>query len=197
MKKTVDARGLACPLPVIEAKKALMQNPPVLEVVVDNEISLQNLEKMARQMGLAYELNTESADEYIITITAGEVAEGDQPQGSQEHSENTIVVISSDQMGAGDPELGRILMKSFVYALTELAQMPKKVLLYNGGVKLAVEGSDSLADLQKLAEQGVEILSCGTCLDFYQLTSKLGVGSITNMYEIAQSQFDASKIIRP
>ena len=88
-------------------------------------------------------------------------------------------------------------MKSFVYALTEMDPLPAKVLLYNAGVKLSIKGSDTLPDLQKLEAQGVEILNCGTCLDFFQLTSELGVGSVTNMYEIVQSQMDAGVIIKP
>jgi selenium metabolism protein YedF len=100
-------------------------------------------------------------------------------------------------MGTGDEELGRVLMKSFVYALTEMDPLPAKVLLYNAGVKLSIKGSDTLPDLQKLEAQGVEILNCGTCLDFFQLTSELGVGSVTNMYEIVQSQMDAGVIIKP
>ena len=198
MKKTVDARGLDCPLPVIEAKKALQNTEGVLEVIVDNEIALQNLEKMAKQMALSYELKTVSADQHVITIMVdGPQEAGQESPSSAGQGDKTVVVISANEMGAGDPELGKILMKSFVYALTELPQLPSKVLLYNGGVKLAVEGSDSLADLKKLAEQGVGILSCGTCLDFYQLKSELGVGSVTNMYEIAQSQMEATKVIRP
>ncbi|NMB02789.1 MAG: sulfurtransferase-like selenium metabolism protein YedF [Firmicutes bacterium] len=192
MKKTVDARGMNCPLPVIEAKKALQETQGQLEVIVDNTIALQNLEKMAKQMGLEYKLETRSEAEHAITITVGFAETKSQVKQNQ-----TVVVISSDQMGSGDPDLGRVLMKSFIYALTELEELPTKVLLYNGGVKLAIQGSDSLGDLQKLAQRGVEILSCGTCLSFYQLTEKLGVGSITNMYEIVQSQMEATNIIRP
>ncbi|HBG00400.1 MAG TPA: sulfurtransferase-like selenium metabolism protein YedF, partial [Firmicutes bacterium] len=93
--------------------------------------------------------------------------------------------------------LGRVLMNSFIYALTELDELPDKVLLYNSGVKLAVTGSNALTDLQKLSSRGVEILNCGTCLNFFGLTEKLAVGSITNMYEIVQAQMDAATIIRP
>lgn len=107
------------------------------------------------------------------------------------------MVLASDQMGFGGEELGRILMKGFVYALTELDILPDKILLYNSGVKLAVRGSDSLGDLQKLEKQGVEILNCGTCLDFYQLSDQVAVGSVTNMYEIAESQMKAGTIIQP
>jgi selenium metabolism protein YedF len=200
MKKTLDATGLSCPLPVLEAKKALKElTAGQLEVVVDNTIAQQNLEKMAKQLGLEYELNTISEDRYAIVITVGS-GEPQTPTAQPEKEAvrgDEIVVLSSDQMGAGDPELGRLLMKSFVNAVTELEELPAKVLLYNSGVKLAVKGADTLEDLRKLSAQGVEIMSCGTCLNFFGLTEQLGVGSITNMYEIVQSQLAAGRILRP
>lgn len=193
MKRTLDATGLSCPLPVLEAKKALREmEVGQLEVVVDNIIALQNLEKMAKQMGLTHELQTIDEDRHTIVINLGDGEA--HPRTSRGE---TVVVLASDQMGSGDPELGRVLMKSFIYALSELEELPAKVLLYNSGVKLAVEGADTLGDLRKLAERGVEILSCGTCLNFFNLTEQLGVGAVTNMYEIVQSQMAAGRIVRP
>jgi selenium metabolism protein YedF len=193
MKRTLDATGLSCPLPVLEAKKALREmEAGQLEVVVDNIIALQNLEKMAKQMGLTHELQTIDEDRHTIVINLGDGEA--HPRTSRGE---TVVVLASDQMGSGDPELGRVLMKSFIYALSELEELPAKVLLYNSGVKLAVEGADTLGDLRKLAERGVEILSCGTCLNFFNLTEQLGVGAVTNMYEILQSQMAAGRIVRP
>ena len=193
MKRTLDATGLSCPLPVLEAKKALREmETGQLEVVVDNIIALQNLEKMAKQMGLTHELQTSDEDRHTIVINLGDGEA--HPRTSRGE---TVVVLASDQMGSGDPELGRVLMKSFIYALSELEELPAKVLLYNSGVKLAVEGADTLGDLRKLAERGVEILSCGTCLNFFNLTEQLGVGAVTNMYEILQSQMAAGRIVRP
>ena len=100
-------------------------------------------------------------------------------------------------MGEGDEKLGRTLMKGFIYALTEQDQLPETILLYNNGAKLSVEGADSLADLKLLESQGVEILTCGTCLNHYGLSEKLGVGSVTNMYVIAEKQMQATKIVKP
>jgi selenium metabolism protein YedF len=111
--------------------------------------------------------------------------------------EKTVVVLSSDCMGTGDDKLGQVLMKGFIYALTELEQLPKQIVLYNGGAKLSAKGSDSLEDLKLLESQGVEILTCGTCLNYYNLTEKLMVGSITNMYNIAEILLSADKIIKP
>jgi selenium metabolism protein YedF len=76
-------------------------------------------------------------------------------------------------------------MRAFLYTLTESEALPARIILMNGGVKLAVEGSDSLINLRRLAERGVEILACGTCLEFYQLKDALAVGRVSNMYEIA------------
>lgn len=199
MRKVIDAQGLTCPLPVIETKKALKEmSQGQLEVVVDNIIALQNLEKMAKQTGLNYQTETVHARKHLILITVGEkAAEVSRPSVSTPLINNKVVVLSSEFMGEGDLVLGQVLMKGFIYALGELEELPAKVLLYNSGVKLAIHGSDSLGDLQKLTQHGVEVLSCGTCLDFYQLQGKLGVGNVTNMYEIVQSIVGATQVIKP
>ena len=110
---------------------------------------------------------------------------------------NTIVVLSSDCMGEGDEVLGRALMKGFIYALTSQEGLPDTVIMYNGGARLPVEGSESLEDLKLLESQGVEILTCGTCLNHYGLTEKLSVGSVTNMYVICEKMLQAEKVVKP
>ena len=110
---------------------------------------------------------------------------------------NTVVVISSQCMGEGDPELGTALMKSYIYALSQQDQLPSTILFYNSGVKLACQDAPTLEDLKSLEAQGVEILACGTCLNFYGLSEKLQVGSVTNMYVIAEKMSQASLIIKP
>ena len=107
-----------------------------------------------------------------------------------------VVAVGSAEMGNGDPRLGRILMKSFLYSLTQLEELPQTVLFFNGGVRMTTEGSESLEDLKALESQGVEILSCGTCLDFYGLKDKLLVGGITNMYVIAQTMAGAGNVVK-
>ena len=111
--------------------------------------------------------------------------------------DNTVVVISSATMGEGDPELGRLLMKGYIYALTQLDTLPKTLLFYNGGAHLTCEDSASLEDLKSLEAQGVQILTCGTCLNHYGLTDKLQVGEVTNMYVIAETMANAAKIVKP
>lgn len=108
-----------------------------------------------------------------------------------------VVAVDTDVMGRGSEELGRVLMKGFLFALSQLENLPKTVLFYNGGAKLTVEGSDSLEDLRSMAERGVEILTCGTCLNYYGLTEKLAVGGVTNMYTIVEKLTAAAKVVKP
>ena len=110
---------------------------------------------------------------------------------------NTVVVISSPRMGEGNDELGTVLMKGFLYALTQLDELPKTILFYNGGATLTCEGSASLEDLKSLEAQGVEILTCGTCLNYYEMSDKLRVGEVTNMYTIAEKMTGAGKLVKP
>lgn len=209
MKKIkVDAMGDQCPIPVIKTKKALKEitETTLVEVHVDNEIAVQNLSKMAKQKNLEYKCEKLEEQHYIIKINAEAEgvsiqqkapAENDKEICYPDRKSNTVVVLSSNQMGNGSEELGQILIKGFIFALTELDELPSTVLLYNSGVKLSTEGSNSIEDLKTLQAQGVEILSCGTCLNYYDLTEKLQVGDVTNMYFILEKMAQADKIIRP
>lgn len=108
-----------------------------------------------------------------------------------------VIVLASDQMGQGDEVLGKLLIKGFIYALTQQDKLPETVLLFNGGARLSCECSDSLEDLKELEAQGVEILTCGTCLNHYGLQDEIRVGSVTNMYEIVEKMTGAKKLVRP
>lgn len=201
----LDERGKQCPLPVIETKRALEASPAgtAAEVLVDNQIAVQNLQKMAAHKGWESSWEKKGEREFAVRIvSAGEAAPG--PAGEPESApvscgadRNVVVALTSDQMGQGDEDLGRLLMKGFVYALTQQDAPPKTVLLYNGGARLSCEGSASLEDLRELEKMGAEILTCGTCLNHYGLTEKLRVGGVTNMYEIAQRLAEASLVVRP
>ena len=200
----VNAIGKQCPLPVIETKKVIeeMKGIGIVEVSVDNEIAVQNLKKLAKHKNLEVIDEKVSDELYIVKIAVD--GEGSEETPKEEfvpipeaRKKNTVVVLASETMGNGADELGKILMKGFVFALTNQNTLPKTILMYNSGVKLASEGSDSIADLTLLEEQGVEILACGTCLNFFELTDKLQVGSVTNMYEIAEKMTEAGLIIRP
>ena len=202
----LDERGKQCPLPVIEAKKALEASAPgeKVEVVVDNEIAVQNLSKMADHKGLAVCSEKTGEREFLVTITAGEgngeAAEA--PVAAEEvtctpngRRKGMVVVLSSNQMGQGDEALGKLLMKGFVFALTQQDMLPETI--YNSGAFLSCEGSDNLEDLKTLEAQGVEILTCGTCLNHYGLAEKRQVGGVTNMYEIVEKMTKASVVVRP
>ena len=182
----VNAIGDNCPIPVIKTKKAMKEltGPDTIEVLVDNEIAVQNVTKMAQSSG-----EMEGAP-------AAEEAE-EEVSCTPDKRGNTIVVVSSDKMGSGNEELGKVLMKSFLFAVTQLEELPKTMLFYNGGATLTTEESDSLEDLKNLEAQGVEIMTCGTCLDYYGLKEKLAVGTVTNMYSIVETMEQASKVIRP
>ena len=200
----VNAIGDTCPIPVVKTKKALdaLTETSVVEVSVDNEIAWQNGIKMVNQKNMTSTYEKDANNNYIIKISSGEISEATVNQVKESvitvsKDEKTVLVLSSDKMGEGDDELGKVLIKGFVYAITQLDQLPQSVLLYNGGVKLSTEGSDSLGDLQELESKGVEILSCGTCLNYYNLSDKLQVGKVSNMYTIVEELSSATNIIRP
>lgn len=190
----IDAIGDKCPLPVIKTKNALKEiESGVLEVLVDNEISMENVEKMCLEKKLSYSI---VKDNNIYKIS---IVKTDESKKESEEDTNlgTVIVIDSDEMGKGDPKLGKALMKAFIYTLTELETLPEKIILYNKGVFLAAEGSDSIEDLEKLSSLGVNIFSCGACVNFYELVEKVKIGSVTNMYNILNLQTKAKRIIKP
>lgn len=200
----VNALGDACPIPVVKTKNAIkeLNGSGQVCVLVDNEIAVQNLTKMANQKG--YGVKSEKLEErkYQVVLTVGEAAEEQKAEEVPElcipdGRKNKVVVISSDKMGSGDDVLGALLMKGFIFALTQQDELPKTILLYNGGAKLTCESSPALEDFKSLEAQGVEILTCGTCLNHYGLTEKLQVGSVTNMYVITEKMLQASVVIRP
>lgn len=213
MKRYVDARGKQCPIPVVETRKALelMGEGDEVETIVDNEIAVQNLLKMAKQKKVAAQAEQFGEEEYRVSFSRTEEglngeesrkkANGEEEKAQKKETgsrkDRVVVAISSDKMGQGDDALGEILMKGFLYALTGLPVPPTAVLLYNGGARLSVEGSGALPDLRRLENLGTEILTCGTCLNFYGLTDKLSVGKITDMYTICEKLTEADKVVRP
>ncbi len=208
---TVNAMGEACPMPVIMTKKAMAQNTGAeqMEVLVDNEVAVQNVTKMALSQGGSVETVKLGENEFKVMIAMEEqevidnqladvdVIRIDGEDEKDDVVDNTVIAITSDLMGNGNDALGKVLMKGFIFAVTQLEQLPKTILFYNGGATLTAEGSDSIEDLKHLAEEGVEILTCGTCLNYYEMSDKLLVGEVTNMYTIVEKLAGASKVIRP
>lgn len=198
----VNAIGDNCPIPVIKTKNAMkeLKGPDTIEVLVDNEIAVQNVTKMAQASGGKVTSEKTAEKEYRILIEmegTPEKEEEEEVSCMPDKRGDMIVVVSSDKMGNGNDELGKVLMKGFLFAVTQLEELPKTMLFYNGGATLTTEESDSLEDLKNLEAQGVEIMTCGTCLDYYGLKEKLAVGGVTNMYSIVETMANAGKIIRP
>ncbi|MDO4616172.1 MAG: sulfurtransferase-like selenium metabolism protein YedF [Lachnospiraceae bacterium] len=208
MDHKIDARGLACPLPVVNTKNEMktMKEGEQVEVLVDNEIAVQNLTKFANVRNHGVQAEKLGDNEFRVVITAGGTAAsaaGDEEVQEQEEvclpnaKDAAVVVLSSNQMGSGEGALGKTLMKAFIFALTKQDTFPKTILLYNSGAFLSCEGSDSLEDLKLLEAEGTEVYTCGTCLNYYELTEKLAVGGVTNMYDIVEMMSHAGKIIKP
>ena len=204
MEKIIDCRGMACPLPVVNAKKAAEEcgSCDVLTVLVDNEIAVQNLTRFAEHKGFAVSAEKKDDKEYAVSMTiSGAAAEETKEEEiacvMDSRRKGMLVVLSGNVMGTGDSKLGTSLMKAFVFALTKQDHLPDTILCYNTGAYLTCEGADTLEDLKLLESEGVTILTCGTCLDFYGLKEKLAVGGVTNMYDIVERMENAAQIIKP
>lgn len=196
MKKQIDARGENCPKPFIMTKKELDNNETGdIVTIVDNEVAKENVCKLAVSLNLEHRVIEKDGDFYIEIdkspvedCSNSEVAKG-------ENLKDNVVVFTKDKLGHGNDELGKILIKGYIYTLTELEEKPKKLLFLNSGVLLTTGESETIEDLKKLESLGVEILSCGTCLDYYDVKDKLKVGEIANMYLIASAMNDAKNTI--
>ena len=190
-KYTVDARGEQCPIPVVRTKKVLdgILGDAELTVLVDNETAVQNLTRMGKHAGAEVLSEKKSDNEFQVVIR---VKDRKPTEGG-----DFVIAVDTAIMGRGNDELGKVLMKGFIFAVTQLEKLPKTILFYNGGATLTTEGSDSLDDIKSLEAQGVEIKTCGTCLNYYGLTDKLKVGEVTNMYDIVETLAKASKVVKP
>jgi tRNA 2-thiouridine synthesizing protein A len=198
MPKILDLTGLACPLPVVRTKEALEQESDRgLIVVVDNIAARDNVTRFAESRGCKVEAAA-AGNCFHLTI---QPPEGGKPSGcilpdAFSEPRGTVVVFASDRMGEGDPELGAILMRAFGQTLVQM-EVPQKLLFYNRGVFLVLNDSPILAELKGLEEMGVELLVCGTCLDFYKVKDRLAAGKVSNMFAILEAQMQAGRIIKP
>jgi selenium metabolism protein YedF len=193
MSIKIDARGLACPQPVIKVKKALEKIAEGIVIIeVDNFAAKENVLKFAKANMCSAEFAVEDG---IFTVTIHKGAGGEKVESPKIATENTVFLLTSNTLGHGSEELGTVLIKSFFYALLEKEPLPRLLLFMNSGVYLTSENSPVAEHLQALSERGVEILSCGTCLDYYELKDKLAVGGITNMYTIVEELAAADKAI--
>jgi len=192
---TLDCRAHQCPHPVVETRKLVLARPgEPLTVLVGDDTARRNVARLAASQGYAVE-TSETEGGFALELTPGGPAE---KKGEEQAVRGkTVVFVSSDEMGSGDPELGRVLLKNFVFTLTETDTPPDTLLFVNAGVRLTTEGSEVLEALDKLACLGVDIASCGLCLDFYGLKEKLAAGRVTNMLEIVETLQNAGRTVRP
>ena len=191
--KEIDCRGMACPQPVLTTKKALEEMEGEFVLIVDNPGSRDNVERFAQSQGAMVDMKEKGNDFYLRIQKKGAY----EMAATVKKAEKVVVYINSNLLGVGEEALGTILMRSFLKTLLDLRPIPSKLIFINSGVRLTTEGSEVLESLKAISERGVEILSCGTCLDFYGLKEKLKVGVVSNMYEIAQSLLEADRLIRP
>jgi selenium metabolism protein YedF len=207
MPVIVDARGLACPHPVILAKKAIEENEEVT-VLVDNPIAVENIRRLAEKTACGFSVADKRGGTLEIALTRKEVTI--MPVDSKAVEEELscvstpgkgsgpfVVVLSDNCMGRGDDVLGDVLIRSFVHTLLQLNPPPNAIICYNAGVKLAAKDSDVLDDLQQLAQAGVDILVCGTCVNYFALGGQIAAGRVSNMYDIAETMAGASRLLRP
>ncbi|MGD8464180.1 MAG: sulfurtransferase-like selenium metabolism protein YedF [Anaerolineae bacterium] len=196
MTTTVDARGLACPQPVIETRKA-MQATDHIVTLVDSETSVTNVSRMAEKAGWQVS-TTASGDEFHIEMTKGDRTPAPDMQlvgQAAAVSGPLVLVVQSDKMGRGEDPLGDILIRGFFHTLGEVEPIPQTVIFFNTGVKLACEGSPILEDLESLEDLGVQMLVCGTCLNYFEVTDQLAAGQVSNMYDIAETILGAGKVV--
>lgn len=196
MAKTIDAKGLACPQPVLLTKKALEQEDTVT-VIVDNEPAIANITRLGNTMGCT--LHTEKKENGTFQIHLFREAGGssDVPLDVSCTTGPLVIAISSDRMGRGNDDLGYVLIRSFIHTILSLEPLPQTVIFYNTGVKLAVRDSEVLNDLKELEKKGIAILVCGTCLNYFSISKDLSVGVISNMYDIASTMAGAGRLVVP
>jgi len=200
--QVVDARGKPCPQPVVLTRQAMKQGLP-FTTIVDNEVSMANVSRMARSAGWHVETDKKEDGFHLVITPGGLDATLMQAAQTRTQSEATatakeplVLFLASDVIGQGDDTLGQVLMRTLISTLQEVEPRPDVIVFMNNGVRLATEGSPVADDLRLLEEAGIELLVCGTCLDFFGLTDKLVVGTISNMYTIAETLLNASNVVR-
>ncbi len=198
----VDARGLACPLPVVKTKKAIENiDSGKVVAIVDNTVARDNIMKLAQGLSLPVDVVADGTDFILSIMKGGGVAVAEPETGSEaavlpeRSGKNVVILFQADTIGRPEQELGDVLAKSFLYALTECTPTPRTLIFLNGGVRLTCTGSEALPSLKTLELQGVEILSCGTCLDYLELKDELEVGTVSNMFSIIEKLMAADKVI--
>jgi selenium metabolism protein YedF len=194
---TIDARGLACPAPVLKTKAVIEESSPeILNVLVDNEAARQNVTRFLESHHFSATAE-QKGDEFIVTghRTKNVGLEEKPKAASDRETKKIMVMVATDRMGRGDDELGKMLMINFIKTLQEMGPELWRLVFVNNGVKLTIEGAETLADIKELEREGLQILVCGTCLDHFNLLKKKQVGVTTNMLDIVTAMQVANKVI--
>ncbi|MDO3377060.1 sulfurtransferase-like selenium metabolism protein YedF [Geoalkalibacter halelectricus] len=193
--QTLDCRRQQCPHPVIETRKLILASSgEPLEVLVGDEIARENVTRLAQNQG--YQVSTSAAEGgFALRLTRGDRQPADRAVPAV--SGQTLVFISADTLGAGSDELGRVLLKNFIFTLAELDTPPDSIYFVNAGVKLVCAASEVREALEKLACAGTDIAACGLCLEFFHLIDQVAVGRVTNILDIVTALSEAGRIIRP
>jgi selenium metabolism protein YedF len=195
--KEIDARGLACPAPVLQTKATLQEESPIgVRVVIDNAASQQNVQRFLESQGFQTALEHVGTD-YIVTGSCDSKI-SEQPQPIPEPSSDAkkiMVMCATDRIGFGDDALGSKLMVNFLRTLNEMGEELWRLVFVNNGVKLTIDGSEVLDDLKAYESAGLKILVCGTCLDHFNILEKKQVGETTNMLDIVTAMQLADKVI--
>lgn len=201
--KIVDAKGLNCPQPVVLAKQAIEFHERIM-VIVDNDTALENVTRLGAKLGCSVKCDNKNDGTYEIHLSraAGTNPSSDEKfvavcENQSAQSGPFVIVISEDKMGRGNDELGYVLIKAFFHTLCQQEDKPDVMIFYNTGVKLTVQNSEVLDDLKQLEAAGVEILVCGTCLNYFEMKDKLGVGAVSNMYDISGTMSRAGRLVTP
>jgi selenium metabolism protein YedF len=200
--KIVNATGLACPQPVVLAKQAIEANEQV-KVIVDNDTALENVKRLGNKLGCDVKVEAQNGGlfEILLTRQAGAPVPSENIAVSCNAAPSTagpfVIVCAEDKMGRGNDELGDVLMRAFLHTICLEKAKPDVLIFYNTGVKLTVQGSEVLDDLKEMAAAGVELLVCGTCLNYFEIKDQLAVGIVSNMYDIAQTMSRAGRLLTP
>lgn len=192
----IDAKKLACPAPVLKTKKALEETSGVIQILVDNIAARENVKRFATAKKCSIEIEDQGDDNFKLTITPST----NNSDTTQEQKENInlsskVIYITDDKVGE-DKELGKILLKGFIHTIKESEILPSKIIFVNRGVFVTCEWEDSIEDLKELSKMGIEIYSCGTCLNYFEITEKLKIGVIGNAYDTVSALLEADSVAR-
>ncbi|MFA9464832.1 MAG: sulfurtransferase-like selenium metabolism protein YedF [Velocimicrobium sp.] len=198
MSKIIDAVGKACPMPVVMTKKEMDKGEESIITTVDNKIAVENLKKLAQSLGFMVDVKEEGDLFQVAFSKSCEECNVILEQIQVENKKNAsdyVVFLGKNFIGEGSEELGQNLMRMFLYTLTESSELPTHILMMNGGVKLAVEDPQAVEHLNALKEKGIEIMVCGTCLNYFGIADELKIGTVSNMFDIASKMQEAGKVI--